>query len=423
MPGDETSARPWRPRSTADTRLAIGRRLMTTQALEYFRSAPRYIGARTIGVKAPGLIAGPLAPIRLVNLKDPEPPKGRSGWARIKPILSGICGSDLATISGQTSFYFSPLVSTPFVPGHEVVGELQEDCEDLPAGTRVVLSSVLACAARGEDPPCPNCAKGATNRCDRVTVGHLKAGLQTGYCADVPGGWSRLMVAHRSQLHTVPDGMDDRAALLVEPFADAIHAVKRADIQPGDSVLIVGAGTVGILSLIAAKLLTQPGHVTVAAKHQKQRAAARMAGADEVVHPPHAAKAVRRHTSAVKLTPERGPDLLLGGVDVALDSVGSRSSMDLVLRTTRAGGRVVLTGIPASGPDLTPLWFRELDLTGAYTADASDFELAIQTAANLPMLADMVGATYPLDRWREAIDHAMSAGKLGTFKVAFAPQD
>ena len=84
---------------------------------------------------------------------------------------------------------------------------------------------------------------------------------------------------------------------------------------------------------------------------------------------------------------------------------------------------MVLTGIPASGPDLTPLWFRELDLTGAYTADASDFELAIQTAANLPMLADMVGATYPLDRWREAIDHAMSAGKLGTFKVAFAPQD
>jgi threonine dehydrogenase-like Zn-dependent dehydrogenase len=396
---------------------------MTTQAIEYFRSPARYVGARTVGAKVPGLIAGPLAPLRVVNMKDPEPPAGRDGWARVKPLLSGICGSDLATISGQTSFYFSPLVSTPFVPGHEVVGELQEDCEDLPAKSRVVLSSVLGCSARGEDPPCPSCAKGATNLCDRVTVGHLKPGLQTGYCAEVPGGWSRLMVAHRSQLHAVPGAMDDRTALLIEPFADAIHAVKKARIQPGDSVLIAGAGTVGILTLLAVKLLAQPGHVIAAAKHQKQRAACRMAGADEVVHPPHAAKAVRRHTSAVKLTPERGQDFLLGGVDVALDSVGSRSSLDLALRTTKAGGRVVLTGIPASGADLTPLWFRELELTGAYTATAEDFELAIGAAANLPMLAEMVGATYPLDRWRDAIDHAMSAGKLGTFKVAFAPQD
>ena len=68
-------------------------------------------------------------------------------------MLSGICGSDLATIAGRSSFYFSPLVSLPFVPGHEVVGELLDDCEDLAAGQRVVLSSVLACAARGEDPP------------------------------------------------------------------------------------------------------------------------------------------------------------------------------------------------------------------------------------------------------------------------------
>src|SRR5512143_515722 len=155
---------------------------MTTLALEYFRSAPRYLGARTIGTKAPGLIAGPLAPLRLAQVKDPAPPSGRPGWTRVKPLLSGICGSDLSMLAGQSSFYFSPLISLPLVPGHEVVGELLEPCEDLPAGTRVVMSSVLACAARGEDPPCPNCAAGDTGRCDRVTVGHLKPGLQTGYC-------------------------------------------------------------------------------------------------------------------------------------------------------------------------------------------------------------------------------------------------
>jgi hypothetical protein len=95
---------------------------MTTLALEYFRSAPRFIGARTVGAKAPGLIAGPLAPLRLAQIKDPVAPKGREGWARVKPLLAGICGSDISTLAGRSSFYFSPLVSTPFVPGHEVVG-------------------------------------------------------------------------------------------------------------------------------------------------------------------------------------------------------------------------------------------------------------------------------------------------------------
>jgi threonine dehydrogenase-like Zn-dependent dehydrogenase len=404
---------------------------MTTLALEYFRSAPRFVGARTIGAKAPGLIAGPLAPLRMKQIKDPEPPKGRAGWARVKPLLSGICGSDLAMLAGKSSFYFSPLVSLPNVPGHEVVGELLEDCEDLSAGTRVVMSSVLACAARGEDPHCANCAAGDTGRCDRVTVGHLKPGLQTGYCSQTGGGWARMLVAHRSQLWPVPEGMSDEVAVLVEPLACAIHASLRAGIRPGDTVLIAGAGTVGILTLLATKLLTQAGHVIVAAKHEKQRAAARMAGADEIVRPEHAAKAVRRRTSAVKLTPERGQDFLLGGADVAIECTGSRSAIDLSLRSVKAGGRVVVSGIPGPGADLTPLWFRELELVGAYTAGTETlpdgtrvptFELAMQTAANLPILEQLLGATYPLDRWHEAIDHAMSAGKLGTFKVAFAPQ-
>jgi threonine dehydrogenase-like Zn-dependent dehydrogenase len=404
---------------------------VTTLALEYFRSAPRFVGARTFGAKAPGLIAGPFAPLRLASLKDPQPPAGRPGWTRVKPLLAGICGSDLATLAGRSSFYFSPLVSTPFVPGHEIVGELLDDCDDLPSGTRVVLSSVLACAARGEDPVCPNCAAGDIGRCDRVTVGHLKAGLQTGYCAQTGGGWGRMLIAHRSQLHAIPDGMSDQTAVLIEPFACAIHAALRARIGADDDVVIVGAGTVGILTLIAIRLFTTPRHVTVAAKHEKQRAAARLAGADEIVRPEHAVKAVRRQASAVKLHPERGQDFLLGGADIAIECVGSRSGLDLALRSVRAGGRVVVSGIPSRGADLTPLWFRELELLGAYTSGTETladgtrtptFDLAIRAGGDLPILEQLVGATYPLDRWRDAIDHALSAGKLGTFKVAFAPQ-
>src|SRR5215218_6343492 len=124
-----------------------GEAALMAQALELFRSAPRFLAARAVSDRAPGLVAGPLAPLRIVNRPDPVP--SRDGWARVKPLLSGICGSDLSTLAGRSSFYFSPLVTLPFVPGHEVVGELMDDCGDLVAGQRVVISSVLACAARG----------------------------------------------------------------------------------------------------------------------------------------------------------------------------------------------------------------------------------------------------------------------------------
>jgi threonine dehydrogenase-like Zn-dependent dehydrogenase len=400
------------------------------QAIEYFRSVSRYVGARALGSKAPGLVAGPLAPLRLVNRADPEPE--RDGWARVKPLLSGICGSDLSLVAGRNSFYFSPLVSLPFVPGHEVVGELLDDCGDHEAGQRVVIASVLGCAARGMPDLCPNCEAGDYGRCDRITVGDVKPGLQTGYCADTGGGWSRMMLAHRSQLWAAPSGMDDRTAVLIEPLACAIHSVFRARVHEGADVLVIGAGTVGLLTLIALRRFAEPGRVIVAAKHPRQRAAAQMAGADEVVRPEHALKAVRRSEHAVKLTPERGQEFLLGGSDVVFECTGSSAALDTALRTTKAGGRVVMSGIPGPGADLTPLWFRELELVGAYTSGMEEladggrrhsFALALEVASQLgPVLDQLVGATYPLEQWREAIDHAMSAGRLGTFKVAFAPQ-
>ncbi len=377
------------------------------RALEYFRSVSRVMTARAVGSRAPGLIAGPLAPLRLVNRPDPEP-KG-DGWARLKPSLSGICGSDLSTIAGHSSFYFTPLVSLPFVPGHEVVGELLDDCGEHKAGQRVVISSVLGCAARGMADLCPNCAAGDYGRCDRVTVGNLKPGLQTGYCTDTGGGWSRMMLVHRSQLWAVPSEMDERTAVLIEPLACAVHSVFRANVPDGADVLVVGAGTVGILTLIALRRFATPGRVTVAAKHPRQRGAAKVAGADEVVRPEHALKAVRRSESAVKLTPERGQDFLLGGADVTFECTGSKSALDMALRTTKAGGRIVVSGIPAPGADLTPLWFRELELVGAYTSGMEDagstgggpgtegrrhsFALALEIATQLgPVLDDLGGS-------------------------------
>src|SRR5439155_17018966 len=100
--------------------------------------------------------------------------------------------------------------------------------------------------------------------------------------------------------------------------------------------------------------------------HQRDRALA--FGATEVIPPDDAVAAIRRSTHAHRLTPERGPAYLLGGVDVAIDCVGSRGSLELALRTTRSGGRVVLSGMPGAAADLAPVWFRELELVGAYAA-------------------------------------------------------
>ena len=238
-----------------------------------------------------------------------------------------------------------------------------------------------------------------------------------------------MFVAHRSQLHPVPDAVEDRRAVLIEPLACAIHAALRGRPEPGASVLVVGAGTVGLLSVLALREFTGAGPIVVVAKYPGQRALATRLGATEVVDPGDAVTALRRSTHAYRLKPERGTSYLLGGVDVALDCVGSRSSLDLALRTTRAGGRVVLTGMPAGGPDLAPVWFRELELTGAYatgtelTEDGprSTFDLAMDLAASAP-LEGLVGAEYPLGRWREALDHAFAAGRLGTVKVAFDPR-
>jgi threonine dehydrogenase-like Zn-dependent dehydrogenase len=395
---------------------------METLALQVHRSLPRYLASKAISRRVPGAVSGGLAPLRLVSAPVPRAPG--AGWGRVRPRLSGICGSDLGMLTGATSPYFSPLVSFPVTPGHELVGELVDDVEDLPAGTRVVLDPVLTCATRGLE-ACPECRVGDTGRCQQVTVGHLSPGLQTGYCHDVGGGWSQQLIAHRSQLHVVPDHLDDRRAVLVEPLACAIHAALRAEVSTDDQVLVAGSGTVGLLTILALEAFAAPSQIIATAKHPRQAELARRFGASTVTSPDQATGTIRRHTRAMRLHPELGADFLLGGADVAIDCAGSRSSIDLALRSVRAGGRVVLAGMPASGIDLSPAWFRELHVVGAYASgreplarEANSFELALELAATAP-LEDLGLATYPLQRWRQAIDHALDAGRLGSAKVAF----
>ncbi|MDQ4021672.1 MAG: zinc-binding dehydrogenase [Actinomycetota bacterium] len=396
--------------------------------LQYHRSAGRYFAARAVsgtraGSRLAGALASNMAPLRLVEQADPDLP-GES-WSRIEPVLSGICGSDLGLLTGRSSPYLGPLTSMPFVPGHEVIGRTLDELPGLPRGSRVVIDPVLRCAVRGV-PACPACIAGQTSRCDHITTGKLSAGLQTGFCADTGGGWSRRMLAHASQLHPVPEALPDEIAVLVEPLACAIHAVRRVPINPGASVLVIGAGTVGLLTVLALRKLTAAGEVHVIAKHRHQADRALELGATNIVDSDGTARALRRSTGALLVEPELGAGYLLGGMDLAFECTGAAVGLDTALRSLRAGGTVIASGMPSGGVDLTPLWYRELHLVGAYASavgdepEGGDFPEAIALARSAP-LNGYVDTKYPLERWRDALDHAAAAGRLGTIKVVFAP--
>jgi len=386
------------------------------RALRYERDVVRFGAARVAGALRPGTGArfGPLA---LADIERPDLPG--PDWVRIRPRLAGICGSDLATVDGKSSRWFEPIVSFPFIPGHEVVADTDD-------GRRVVLEPVLGCVARGISPVCPACADGRLGSCGHLAHGRLDAGLQTGYCCDTGGGWSTDMVAHPSQLHDVPDELDDAAAVMVEPAACAVHAALSATVRPDDVVAVIGAGTLGLLTVAALDRFSRPGRLVVAAKHDHQRRWADELGGGNTVlcDPDELPRAVRRLTGTQVLGP---PDRLTGGADVTIDCVGSAESIASALAVTRPGGRVVLVGMPGvQRVDLTPLWQRELHLVGAYAYGTEHvdgerrrtFDLALELVA-ARRLGRLVTATYPLERVTDAMTHAATAGSRGAVKIAF----
>ena len=230
-------------------------------------------------------------------------------------------------------------------------------------------------------------------------------------------------MAHQSQLHAVPQHFSDEAAVMLEPAAGGVHAALKAQVEPGASVAVLGAGTMGLCSVAALRTVTAPGTVIATAKYPHQRDLAAELGADIVVDPGEVRRAVRRFCGCRMLG-----DYLSSGVDITIDAVGSPASVADAIAITRPRGRVVLLGMPeAARVDLTGLWHRETELVGAYTygtetlsdgRTATSFELAFDLVESAK-LERLVSARYPLDRYREAIAHAAEAGSRGAVKVVF----
>lgn len=402
------------------------------KAISFSAPIPTYLATLVAGRVSDALLVGPHACTRYGDTTSPELPNDR--WVRIRTRLGGICGSDLGIVALDASPSTSPFSSFPFVLGHESVGTIDAcgaGVRGYGVGDRVTVNPLLCCEARNITPPCHACATGHHSRCAHFTDGALAPGMFIGTTRGLGGSWGEFFVAHESQLVRVADAVSDAGAVLTEPFACCVHAVRGMTPAAGDRVLVIGAGTMGLLMVAALRALAPQAIVTVLARHAFQARHATALGASRVVmargdYLKELADAA--HTRLVQ--PILGRPIGIGGFDgVYVCTSGTRGVED-AMRFTRAGGSIVLLGNATTlrGLDWTPLWIKELTFKGTLAygshahggADINAFvEAAMLIADGRAPIAGLVTHEFPIARYRDALSEARAKGHTESVKVVF----
>ncbi|HST88678.1 MAG TPA: zinc-binding dehydrogenase [Ktedonobacterales bacterium] len=318
--------------------------------------------ARALGVASRRAYHSPLAPLRARKVSKTALPGRR--WVRIRNFMAGISGTDLALVHLQTD----PSVGLMALPrpsrtylGREVVGEVIDigpEAEFLRVGDRVAYQLDQCCATRDIEPPCRHCASGNYSICEnRYLPGPQPIG----------GGWGDEMILHERQLFLVPDGLADEQAALLEPSAVALHAALRHQPQPEENVLVIGAGSIGLLTIQAVRVFAPQANVTVLARHPFQVEMATRMGATRMLYVEDGTAAVARMTGGRHYRRRLGPELLVGGFDVIYDTVGSDTTMQQALQWVRGRGTIVQAGMRLERMHLdpTPIWDQEVNICGA----------------------------------------------------------
>jgi len=401
------------------------------QAVQFTFSYPRYALGLTLGHWFPSILwsGASCTVIREV----PEPSLPGPDWVKVKTRLGGVCGTDLGAIYLKTSPYYSPYSSFPFTFGHENVGniaELGSNVKGWSIGQRVVVNPILSCVTRGFSDLCEYCARGEINRCQRFTEGSLAPGIMTGTTRDTGGSWSPYFLAHQAQLYAVPENVSDENAVMVEPYACGQHAVLIDFPKDDETILILGAGTMGLVTLAALRALGSKARILVSARYANQTEAAERLGASEVLRGDLYPQVAER-TGAEILKPLLGRLVVEGGVDRVYECVGSNRSLDDANRLTRSGGKVVLVGIPgiAKGVDWTAIFAQELTVLAARQFHDTEpyqgktwraFDLALDLMAKDKLdLGWMISSKYPLRNYRRALSDLAQKGSQGIIKAAF----
>jgi L-iditol 2-dehydrogenase len=402
------------------------------KAIRFAAPIPTYLATLAAGKISRRFHTGALACTRYTDLEQPVLPTER--WVRIRTRLGGICGSDLNVISLGASPSTSPFSSFPFVLGHENVGDviaIGSGVTTVGVGARVTANPLLCCEPRGIAMRCGACESGHHSRCAHFTDGDIAPGMLIGTTRGLGGSWGEEFVAHEDQLVRVPETMSDEAAVLIEPFACSVHAVRANLPDAGERVLVIGAGSIGLLTIAALHALAPGARITALARYDIQRAHASRLGAANVV------PARGDYTTALAdaggarlLKPIIGKPVGVGGFDRTFVCIGGTRGMDDAMRVTRAGGTIVLLGNSGTmnGLDWTPLWLKELTVRGslcygspvhASAGKGAFAEAAALIASGAAPIAELLTHTFALGEYRKALATASNKAGGESIKVAF----
>jgi L-iditol 2-dehydrogenase len=338
------------------------------------------------------------APLRLDYTDRPDPvPAAGEVLVRVKAVA--ICGSDVHGYTGTTGRRIPPVVM-----GHEASGVIEAGgpgTEGWARGARVTFDSIAWCGT------CRPCLLGRTNLCEsRQTFGVSTPAFRR------DGAMAQYVAVPARLLHRLPDAVSFDAAAMVEPAAVAMHAARISAIEPGDLVVVVGAGLIGILAMQAARTL---GAATVAILDiQPERLElARRLGADAVIDSGAGdpAGALERTTGRL-------------AADVVLEAVGIQGTIDLATSLTRPGGRLTLIGNvrPRVEQDLQGIVSGELTIRGS-AASAGEFPHCIERIADGRLrVAELISRVLPLAQGQSAFE-ALHRGEPGLMRIVLHPPD
>ncbi|MEV0374685.1 alcohol dehydrogenase catalytic domain-containing protein [Streptomyces sp. NPDC050636] len=336
---------------------------------------------RRVVVTAPDTIEIHTAPV-------PSPERGE---ALVKLHVSGVCGTDKAGAHGEHAF-FKP----PYYPGHEVVGEVMaigEGVDNVSAGDRVTAEPTLVCGH------CKPCTTERENLCEN---------LQFFGCGYREGGMADVFTVPADRLHPVPENFTTHQAALIEPLATPVHAVRLAGNLDGKAVAILGAGTIGLLLLAAARHNGARKIVMTDTLATKRELALRL-GADAVID-------AARSDLAQAIRWELGES-----ADVVFDCVSIQPTVAAAIQMVVKGGTVVVVG-GARKPitiDLPVVQEYQVRIQGATTYRAEDFHDATDIIASGAVdAADFITATFPLTRAAEAFAAITSGTEVKILVVA-----
>lgn len=291
---------------------------------------------RTIIISEPGKVA----------VTENEIPKVKEGEALLKLLYGGICGSDLGTYRGTFAY-----ASYPRIPGHEFsaqIVEIGENERGLKPGMIVTCNPYFNCQK------CYSCERGLVNCCEsNETMG-----------AQRDGAFSEYITMPIERIYD-GKGLNPKQLALIEPFCISYHGVSRADVKKGDKVLVIGAGTIGVLAAIAAKAKGGEVYIVDVAEEKLQYAYETFGLAGMIKNDSEEAFMNRVN----EITGEHH------GFDVCIEAVGLPATFQNCIDAAAYGGRIVLIGVGKKNLDFnfTLIQKKELNIFGSRNALKADF--------------------------------------------------